>query len=120
MDVTDGERRMASRRRTQDRSQCRCTEHLTGWGVASAEDGQRLWLDQQLDASGDAGFPFDEAEAFERDDHLVDRWGRNAEVALHVGFGRWALVDAAVGIDEGQVLTLCRGEARAWGLCSRV
>jgi hypothetical protein len=50
----------------------------------------------------------------------VDRWGRNAEVALHVGFGRWALVDAAVGIDEGQLLTLCRGEARAWGLCSRV
>ena len=41
--------------------------------MASAEDGQRLCLDQQLDASGDAGFPFDQAEAYERDDHLVNR-----------------------------------------------
>jgi hypothetical protein len=47
-------------------------------------------------------------------------WWTDGGVTLHVGFGRWALVDAAVGINEGQVLTLCRGEARAWGLCSLV
>ena len=112
MDVTDGERRMASRRRTQDRSQCRCTEDLTGWGVASAEDGQRLWLDQQLDASGDAGFPFDEAEAFERDDHLVDRWGRNAEVALHVGLGPLQSRLSSDSFEDSSLALICKEALR--------
>jgi hypothetical protein len=32
-------------------------------------------------------------------------------MALHVGFGRGAAMDARIGIDEGQVLALSVGEA---------
>ena len=73
-----------------------------------------------MDASGDAVLSSDEAEAFEREDHLMDRWGSNAEVALHVGFGGCAFVDAAVGINDRQILALCLGEARACARCSLV
>jgi len=31
---------------------------------------------------------FDEARPFERQHHLVNRWWADAEVFLHVGFGR--------------------------------
>ena len=47
-----------------------------------------------------------EASAFEREDHLVDRrWG-HAEVSLHFPFRRRPLMHARVGVDEGQILTL--------------
>ncbi len=35
----------------------------------------------------------------------------DAEVTLHVGFGRGAAEDAGIGVDEGEVLTLPWGEA---------
>ena len=65
-----------------------------------------LRLDQEFDAaSGSWGAP-DEAGAFESEHHLVDGWWRDLEVPLHVCFRGWASEDAAVSIDEGQVLTL--------------
>ena len=67
--------------------------------------------DEQLDASGDAGLAADRPAAFESEDHLMDRRRGDAEVALHVGFGRRAAEHARVGVDEGQVLALLVGEA---------
>jgi hypothetical protein len=55
----------------------------------------------------------DEAVSFEGDDHLVDRRRADAEVALDVGFGGWSSEHVGVGMDEGQVMTLLLGEARA-------
>ena len=52
----------------------------------------------------------DEALSFEGDDHLMDRWRRDLEVALHVGFGGGSSVDPGVGIDEGEILALFFGE----------
>jgi hypothetical protein len=52
----------------------------------------------------------DKAGAFEGEDHLVDGWRGDAEVPLHIGFGRRAAKDATIGIDEGEVLTLFFGE----------
>ena len=60
---------------------------------------------------GDAGLASDQAIAFERDDHLMDRGWADAEVALHIGFGGWASEHARVGVDEGQILALLFGEA---------
>lgn len=68
-------------------------------------------MDQEVDATWDAGLTADEAIAFEAKDHLVDgRWS-DAEVSLHVGFG-WSLTKhALVDADEGQILALLLGEA---------
>ena len=41
----------------------------------------------------------------------MDRRRGDAEVALHVGFGRRPAVQARIGVDEGQVLALLVGEA---------
>ena len=46
--------------------------------------------DEQLDASGDAGLASDQAGSFESEDDLMNRGWADAEVALHVGFGRRA------------------------------
>jgi hypothetical protein len=54
-----------------------------------------------------------EAVSFEGEDHLVDRRRADAEMALDVGFGGWAPEHVGVGMDEGQVMTLLLGEARA-------
>ena len=69
-----------------------------------------LGLDEKLDAAGDTGGPLDEAGAFESEHHLVHAGRRNLEVPLHVGFRGWLAEDTAVGVDEGQVLTLLVGE----------
>ena len=66
----------------------------------STEDGEVLWLDEEFDASGG------KAATFECEDHLMDAWRSDLEVALHVLFGRRSAEDTAVSIDEGQVLTL--------------
>ena len=55
----------------------------------------------------------DEGVSFEGDDHLVDRRRADAEVALDVGFGGRASEHVGIGMDEGQVMTLLLGEARA-------
>lgn len=71
-----------------------------------AEDWEVLGINQQFDASGDAGFALDEAGAFEGEHHLVNRWRGDAEVPLQVGLSGWPADDAAIGIDEGEVLAL--------------
>lgn len=67
-----------------------------------------------MDAACDARASFDEAGTFEGEHHLMDGWRGDAEVARHVGFSRRSAEDAAVGMDEGQILALflCEGWSR--------
>ena len=65
-----------------------------------------------MDASWLSWLSSDEALSFEGEDHLMDRWRRDLEVALHVGFGGWSPVDAGVGINEGEILALFFGEPK--------
>jgi len=75
-----------------------------------------LWWNEDDDASGDAWLSLDEARALETEHHLMDRRRGDAEVALHVGFGRGLAEDAGIDVDEGQVLALLLGEAAGvWG-----
>jgi len=53
----------------------------------------------------------DQTCSFEGDDHLVNGWRCDLEVALHVGFGGGAAEHVRVCIDEGEVLALLFGEA---------
>ena len=71
--------------------------------------------DEDVDASGDAWLSPDEAVALEAEDHLMDRRWADAEVALHVGFGRGLAEHAGIDVDEGQVLALLFGEAMRAG-----
>ena len=66
---------------------------------------------QELDASGDARLASNESGALEGENHLVNRWWADAEMALHVGFGRSAPEHVRVRVDEGQILALLFGEA---------
>ena len=76
------------------------------------ENGQVLGGEEHLDAARDAWLAADVAEALQREDHLVHgRRRAELEMALHVGLGRGTAVDAGIGVDEGQVLPLLRGEA---------
>jgi hypothetical protein len=50
-----------------------------------------------LDAPWLSRLSSDEALSFEGEDHLVDGWWRDLEMALHVGFGGRSFVDVAVG-----------------------
>jgi hypothetical protein len=43
--------------------------------------------DEDFDGSGDAGLTADETGAFEGEDHLMGRWGADAEVSLQVSLG---------------------------------
>ena len=64
------------------------------------------------------GLASDQAVSFESDDHLVNRWRADLEVALHVGFGRRAAKHSQVCVDEGQVLALLFGETLFAGVAS--
>ena len=75
-----------------------------------------LGINEELDASGDAGLTANEAISFERHDHLVNRWRADLKVALHVGLGGWAPEHVRVGVDESQVLALLFGEAVSAGV----
>jgi len=44
----------------------------------------------------------------ERHNHLMNGWGRDSEVYLHIGFGGRSPVNLRVVIDEGQKLSLPR------------
>ena len=57
----------------------------------------------------------DKTGSFEGNDHLVNRGWADAEVALHVGFGREASEHVRVGVNEGEVLALLFGEALRGG-----
>ncbi|MBB4444175.1 MULTISPECIES: hypothetical protein [Rhizobium] len=60
----------------------------------------------QLDAACGAWHAGYKIRLLEGQHHLVNRRSCNAEVATHVGFGGRLFEDAAVGVDEGQVLAL--------------
>ena len=73
-----------------------------------------------LDAARDARGPPDEAGAFEGEHHLMHAGWRDLEVPLHVGFRGRVAEDTAVGVDEGQVLTLLVGERGSRGQCQTI
>jgi hypothetical protein len=73
-----------------------------------------FWGNEQLDASGDAGFSADQSGAMEIDNHLMDGGRGGLEVTLDVGFGGGLPEHARIDVDEGQVLALLVGEA-SWG-----
>ena len=72
--------------------------------------------DQDADASGDTRLAADEAVPFEAENHLMDRRGSDAKMALHVGFGRRLTEHARIDVDEGQILALLLGEALRAGV----
>ena len=74
--------------------------------------------DEEFDASGDTWLASDQAGAFEGEDHLVNRWRGDLEVALHVGLGRRAPEHARIGVDERQVLALRYSEGLRAGAAS--
>jgi DNA invertase Pin-like site-specific DNA recombinase len=80
-----------------------------------SQDRQVFGVNEQFDASGSPWLSFDQAIAFERQHHLVNRGRGDAKVPLHVALGGRATEDAAVGIDEGQILTLLLGELGSGG-----
>ena len=67
-------------------------------------------INQELDAAWGPRLPSDEAASFERQHHLVNRRGADAEIFLHVGLGGWAAVQPRVQVDIGQILALLGGE----------
>ena len=77
---------------------------LSTAGVTEAEDAK----DSEY---GDARLASNESGALEGENHLVNRWWADAEMALHVGFGRSAPEHVRVRVDEGQILALLFGEA---------
>jgi hypothetical protein len=67
--------------------------------------------DEDIDASCDAWLSANEAVTFEAENHLMDRRWADAEMPLHVGFGRSLAEDVSINVDEGQILALLFGEA---------
>ena len=70
-----------------------------------------MWNQEELDASGDTRLTPNKAGAFEGENHLVHRGWADAEMTLHVGFGRSAPEHVRVRVDEGQILALFFGES---------
>lgn len=70
-----------------------------------------FWCNEELDASGDAGFAADQSGPIEVEDHLMDRGRADTKVTLDVGFGGGPSEDTRINADEGQVLALLFGEA---------
>src|SRR3954471_3514592 len=75
-----------------------------------AEDGQVFGGEEHLDAARQPWLAADQAEALQREHHLVHGGWTDPEMTLHVGLGRGTAMDAGVGVNEGQVLTLRVGE----------
>ena len=69
-----------------------------------------MWINEELDASGDTRLTPNKSGAFEGENHLVNRGRADAEMTLHVGFGRSVPEHVRVGVDEGQILSLLFGE----------
>ena len=67
-------------------------------------------INEKLDASGEPRLTADKAGAFEGENHLVNRGWADAEMTLHVGFGRSGPEHVRVRVDEGQILALLFGE----------
>src|SRR6185437_4087820 len=79
--------------------------------MAWSELGERLALDEEADAAGQAGLSVDESGLLQADHHLMHRRRADLEEALHVRLRRGAADDQRVGLDEGEVLPLPRREA---------
>ena len=73
--------------------------------------GQFICRQEQPDRPGLSGNPADQASPLERDDHVVDGRRRDLKEPLEVRFGRGLSMQQRVGVDEGQVLALFRGES---------
>ena len=73
--------------------------------------GQFICRQEQPDRPGLSRNPTDQAPPLERDDHVVDGRRRDLKEPLEVRFGRGLSVQQRVGVDEGQVLALFRGES---------
>ena len=69
-----------------------------------------FWINEQFDATGDPGLPFDEACAFERHHHLVNGRRGDLEILPDVGLGRRPAMQARMEVDIRQVLPLLGGE----------
>lgn len=69
---------------------------------------------KQFDAAGCSWLSSDEAHAFEGQHHLVNGGRADAEVLLHVGFGRRSAVQAHGEVDKRQILALLRREGFCW------
>jgi hypothetical protein len=78
-----------------------------GVKVARAE----LRINEQFYTAGDPQLLSDEPRVFERQHHLVNRRGADAEIFLHIGFGRRPPVQAHIGVDKRQILALRVGES---------
>jgi hypothetical protein len=50
--------------------------------------------------------------AFEGENHLVDGRRGDADIPLHIGFGRRPPMEARIGVDERQILALLGREDR--------
>ncbi len=73
-----------------------------GQFVCREEQPDRPWLSRDST---------DQAPPLEREDHVVDRRRRDLKEPLEVRFGRGLSVQERVGVDEGEVLALFRGES---------
>jgi len=71
---------------------------------------QVFWINEDLDAARRPWLPSDEAGAFEREHHLVNRRRADAKILLHVGFGRRPAVQPRVEVNKRQILALLRRE----------
>jgi hypothetical protein len=79
--------------------------------VARAQGRQGLGIDRDLDAPRDARLSSNQSAALQGEHHLMDRRRRDAEAALHVGFGRRSTQHERVGMDEREILPLLVREA---------
>ena len=46
-----------------------------------------------------------------RDQHGVNDWSGDSEIALKIGVCGWSTVDFGIGVDKGQVLALLYGKS---------
>ena len=77
------------------------------------ERGELIRRQQEADGPGLSGNPCNQAALFQRHDHAVDGGRRDLEELLKIRFGGRGPVEQRIRVDEGQVLALCCGEARA-------
>ena len=80
-----------------------------------SSSGQEFRINEDFDTASEPRLPSDEACAFEGQHHLVNRRRADAEIFLHVGFGRGPAMQPGIEVDKSQILPL-RGRE---GFCQR-
>lgn len=63
-------------------------------------------INEDLDAARRPWLPSDEADAFPRQHHLVNRRRADAEIFLHVGLDRGPAMQPGIEVDKSQILPL--------------